>query len=103
MVHTVELRRAEVGEIEAPDPVLSVSASRSEAAQRLARRAQPHLLSLSIFIALTIIATWPMFPQLGGFVIDKRDPLYSVWAMAWQAHALATDPMGIFDTNILYP
>ncbi len=23
--------------------------------------------------------------------------------MAWQAHALATDPLGIFDTNILYP
>jgi hypothetical protein len=44
-----------------------------------------------------------MFPQLGGYVIDKRDPLYSVWGMAWQAHALATDPLGLFDTNIMYP
>jgi hypothetical protein len=66
-------------------------------------RLVPHLLALAAFTLLSIIATWPMFPQLGGYVIDKGDPLYSVWAMAWQAHALATDPLGLFDTNIMYP
>jgi hypothetical protein len=66
-------------------------------------RLVPHLLALAAFTLVSIIATWPMFPQLGGYVIDKGDPLYSVWAMAWQAHALATDPLGMFDTNIMYP
>ena len=66
-------------------------------------RLVPHLLALLAFTLLSITATWPMFPQLGGYVIDKGDPLYSVWAMAWQAHALATNPLGMFDTNIMYP
>ena len=63
----------------------------------------PHLLVLGLFTLLTIVATWPMFPQLGGFVMDKGDPLYSVWAMAWQAHALATQPFDLFNANINYP
>jgi hypothetical protein len=58
---------------------------------------------LAAFTLLTIVATWPMFPQLGGFVMDKGDPLYSVWAMAWQAHALATQPLDLFNSNIMYP
>src|SRR6266566_8947903 len=62
-----------------------------------------HLVVLAAFTLLAIIATWPMFPQLGGFVMDKGDPLYSVWAMAWQAHALVTDPLRMFDANNLYP
>jgi hypothetical protein len=62
-----------------------------------------HVGVLAIYTLLAIIATWPMFPQLGGFVMDKGDPLYSVWAMAWQAHALVTDPLRMFDANIMYP
>ncbi|MDQ3928534.1 MAG: YfhO family protein [Chloroflexota bacterium] len=66
-------------------------------------RLVPHLVVLGVFTLLTIVATWPMFPQLGGFVMDKGDPLYSVWAMAWQAHALATQPLDLFNSNIMYP
>ena len=62
-----------------------------------------HLLVLAGFTLLTIVATWPALPQLGGYVIDKGNPLYSVWAMAWQAHALVTDPSRLFDTNIMHP
>jgi hypothetical protein len=58
---------------------------------------------LALFTLLTIIATWPLFPQLGGYVMDKGDPLYSVWAVAWQDHALATNPLALFDANIMYP
>src|SRR5450759_2017473 len=62
-----------------------------------------HALVLAAFTLITIVATWPALPQLGGFVIDKGNPLYSVWAMAWQAHALVTDPSRLFDTNIMHP
>src|SRR5215213_2576931 len=62
-----------------------------------------HLTVLGAFALLTTVATWPMLPQLGGYVIDKGDPLYSVWAMAWQAHSLTTDPLHFYDANIMYP
>ena len=54
------------------------------------RPALHHLGALLIFTLLSIAATWPMFPQLAVAVTDKGDPLYSIWAMAWQAHALCT-------------
>lgn len=63
----------------------------------------PHLAALAAFTVVSVVATWPITPQLGGYVIDKGDPLYSVWGMAWQAHALSTNPLGLFDTNIMYP
>lgn len=62
-----------------------------------------HLAVIGAFFLLTTVATWPLLPQLGGYVIDKGDPLYSVWAMAWQAHSLTTDPLHFFDANIMYP
>ncbi|HET9494760.1 MAG TPA: hypothetical protein VFR15_11060 [Chloroflexia bacterium] len=63
----------------------------------------PHLVVLAAFALLSIVATWPLFPQLGGYVIDKGDPLYSVWAMAWQAHVLVTDPLNLFNANTMHP
>lgn len=68
-----------------------------------AARLLPHLVVLGAFSLLTIVATWPMFPQLGGFVMDLGDPLYSVWAMAWQVHALTTQPLDLFNSNIMHP
>jgi|GEM_PF-652018 len=73
-------------------------------AQRsLLYRVAPHAAVLMALFAMAVVATWPLFPNLGGYVIDKNNPLYSVWLMAWQAHALVTDPMGIFNTTIMYP
>lgn len=103
MAQTVDAPRVDSEVLEASDEGIPPGVGDTGAAQRPLRRVLPHLLSLFIFTLLSIVATWPMFPQLGGYVIDKGDPLYSVWAMAWQAHAIATDPLGIFDTNILYP
>lgn len=69
----------------------------------LQARLLPHALVLLAAAVLTAVATWPLLPDLGGYVVNKLDPLYSVWAMAWQAHALGTNPAGLFDTNIMYP
>ena len=69
----------------------------------LLARLLPHLLVLAAMLVVTVVATWPMLPSLGGYVVSKLDPLYTIWAMAWQAHALATNPLGLFDTNIMYP
>src|SRR5438132_8173011 len=84
----------------------AVSASRSMIASRgsaILARLWPHALMLAVFSAVTVAATWPMLPQLGGFVVSKLDPMYTIWAMAWQAHAFTTDPANLFNANIMYP
>jgi hypothetical protein len=34
---------------------------------------------------------------------DIGDPLLNTWILAWDAHALLTDPLHLFDANIFYP
>ena len=34
---------------------------------------------------------------------DGQDALLNVWIMAWDAHALLTDPLHLFDANIFVP
>lgn len=92
---------------EASDSSSSVSVEpiptgESDLRRRMGRIA-PHLAVLCSLFLIAVVATWPLFPNLGGYVIDRNNPLYSVWVMAWQAHALVTDPLGIFNTNIMYP
>ncbi len=66
-------------------------------------RVLPHLVALVAFSVVSAAATWPLLPRLGGFVVNKLDPLFSVWSLGWQAHALGTNPGGLFDTNVMYP
>src|SRR5207244_2408721 len=72
------------------------------------RRSRPgrlalHLGVLLLFTLATIVVTWPMFPQLGGFVVTRDDPVLTIWEMAWQAHAAVTNPLHLLDGNINYP
>ncbi len=59
-----------------------------------------HLGVLLVFTLGMIAATWPMFPQLGGFVLTRDDPVQAIYEMAWQAHALATNPLTLLEANI---
>jgi hypothetical protein len=34
---------------------------------------------------------------------DTADTIHHEWILAWDAHALATDPLHLFDANIFYP
>jgi hypothetical protein len=67
---------------------------------RLIRGAAVALLAA----ALTIVFTWPMAPRLGSVGrFDTGDGHWSIWCVAWVAHALATDPVDLFDANIFHP
>ncbi len=54
-------------------------------------------------MALTALLTWPQVLYLGSKVAAHDDPLFSIWRLAWVAHALPTDPQHLFDANIFYP
>ena len=55
-------------------------------------------------VALTSVLTYPL-----AFKIDRvgrlntDDGRWSIWVVSWVAHALTTDPAGVFQANIFYP
>lgn len=56
-------------------------------------------------IAATVLMTWPLASDLGrlGRTANSGDARFSVWNVAWVAHALLTDPADLFDANIFHP
>lgn len=55
-------------------------------------------------VVLTAILTYPTvrdFGSLGRF--DTGDGRFSIWNVAWVAHALVDDPLHLFDANIFHP
>jgi hypothetical protein len=54
--------------------------------------------------ALTILLTYPV-----AFEIDRvgrlntDDGRWSIWVVSWVAHALTTNPLGVYDANIFFP
>ncbi len=61
------------------------------------------LLALVIFAVLASIMTWPLVLDLPRRLVSWGDPVFQAWTLAWDIHALLTDPRHIFDANIFYP
>ena len=57
------------------------------------------------FSALAVAVTWPLgaHPATLAYKPQNTDGQFSVWNVAWVAHALLTDPRHVFDANIFYP
>lgn len=62
-----------------------------------------HLTAAVIFLVLTLILTNPLPAQVWNAVEDKQDALLNTWILAWVGHALVTNPLELFNTNIFYP
>jgi hypothetical protein len=61
------------------------------------------LLAGAAVIVFTVFVTWPQCLHLATKVASHDDSFFSMWDLAWIAHALATDPRHLFDANIFYP
>ena len=58
----------------------------------------------AVALLLTVVMTWPIAPRiLSAGRTDSGDGRYSVWNVAWVAHALVADPLHVYDANIFYP
>lgn len=57
-----------------------------------------------LYLALTVLLAWPLVrhPASGVMPGDPDTDLF-MWTLAWNTHALATDPLSVFDANIYYP
>jgi len=59
---------------------------------------------LLVYTILTLILTYPLIFNLTTAVPnDIGDPLLNTWLLAWDTHALLTDPLNLFNANIFYP
>ncbi|MEQ1912994.1 MAG: hypothetical protein ABMA15_29530, partial [Vicinamibacterales bacterium] len=56
-----------------------------------------------LMTALSVLVTWPQSRFLSSQVIAHHDPFFSIWRLAWVAHALRTAPLQLFNANIFHP
>lgn len=63
----------------------------------------PHLAALLIFLIAATYITFPLLFRMGSIVTSLGDELLIAWIMNWDIHAIATDPINIFQTNIFFP
>lgn len=71
----------------------------------IARGALRPVVIILAAIALTILMTWPLAAGMGrlGRSTGGGDGLYSIWNVAWVAHAIVSQPLRLYDANIFYP
>jgi hypothetical protein len=62
------------------------------------------LLLLCGFLALAAIETSPLLAHFGTRLgAQGTDAVHHLWILAWDVHALATQPLRLFDGNLAYP
>jgi len=61
------------------------------------------LLVLAIFAILTLLLTHPLALHVVDSIANYGDPLLNSWILAWDAHQLVRNPLGLFNANIFYP
>ena len=62
------------------------------------------IASFALFLLLAIAHTWPLITNPAGLSRnDTHDTVLHEWILAWDAHAIATVPLNLFNTNTFYP
>jgi hypothetical protein len=62
-----------------------------------------HVAALALFTILTIALTWPAAPLFWRGVNAFGDVVLQMTALTWDAHALTTNPLGVFEAPFFYP
>jgi hypothetical protein len=58
----------------------------------------------AFFTALALLKTYPLIRHFGTQPPGGlADPVLVTWILAWDVHALTTDPLNFFNANIFYP
>jgi hypothetical protein len=58
----------------------------------------------ALYGLLALVSTHPLWHHLTtALPSDIGDPLLNTWILAWDGHALLTDPVHLFDANIFFP
>src|SRR5579859_1726034 len=49
------------------------------------------------------VYTFPLVLHLSDALVDRPDTLFNSWVLAWDVHALTTNPLHLLDANIFFP
>jgi hypothetical protein len=61
-------------------------------------------LASVVGLLLAVVMTWPtLLHPTTTIPNDVYDPLLQTWQVAWDGHALLTDPLHLWDSNTFYP
>jgi hypothetical protein len=73
--------------------------------QRSPRLSGRELVLVALTSALVaVIQFWPLMLNLGSEIpLDLGDPLPQAWQIAWDGHALLTQPLSFFQSNQFWP
>lgn len=71
--------------------------------QRGWQSARLHIPAAIILILASIILTWPLAIKMNDTLASWGDPVFQMWTLSWNWHALTTDPLDIFNANVFYP
>src|SRR4051812_6725796 len=61
------------------------------------------LLIFLLFVALSVLMTWPLATQLDSAIREPGDPFFTTWAMDWDFYATFHRGVKLFDANIFFP
>jgi len=62
------------------------------------------LAALALFVALAVVHSWPLASNPSGLArLDNNDAQLNTWIIAWVPHAIANDPLELFNAPIFYP
>jgi len=61
------------------------------------------LLPIVGFTVLAVVLLAPLSLHPAGLARLDGDGQFSIWNIAWVAHALTTDPLNVWNANIFYP
>lgn len=61
------------------------------------------LAVLAVFALATVVMTWPYALHLADSTVVGFDPLLQIWLSQWIQHALAANPLALYDANIFHP
>ena len=64
----------------------------------------PVWCAAALFVVLSLASTYPIARAPSSYAyFDHPDAQLNMWIMAWDAHALRSNPRTLFDANIFYP
>jgi hypothetical protein len=61
------------------------------------------LLVVGFYAVATIVCTFPLVLHLADSLAPAPDTLLHSWILAWDIHALSTDPLHLYDANVYFP
>jgi hypothetical protein len=62
------------------------------------------LAALAFFFGMALVHSWPLTSDLSHLSrLDNHDAELDTWIVAWVAHALAANPLHLFEAPIFYP